>query len=278
MLTLSAADWHATLLPDQGATFARLAHAGRELLVPIPPGAPAIGPFRGAFLMAPWTNRLDGGRIAVGGVEHRMTINRPQEGTALHGLFRDLPFRVEHAAADHAILVCDLDHPPFRCVLRMEVRLAEAGLALRLALTNTGEVATPLGLGWHPFFARPAGTHLRLAAGTVFGRDARNLPVAPRPGTGIDSAALDGLDTHFAGWDGVAEITYPDGATLRLDADGAWRGNVQVFAPKDAGILCVEPVSHAPDAANRAEAAAFGAMHVVAPRDSLGCSLMIHWR
>jgi aldose 1-epimerase len=281
MLHLAAAGWHATLLPDQGAAFARLAHDGRELLVPIPSGGDPNAGFHGSFLMAPWTNRLDGGRIVVGGREWRMPINRPAEGNALHGLFRTRPWQVEQSTDDHAVLTCALDHPPFRCAARMEVALSAAGLSLTVALTNTGEAPTPIGHGWHPFFVRPRGTRLRLVARTVFGRDARGLAVAPRPTSGLEGAdeVLETLhDAHLAGWDGAAEITFPDGATLAMQAGGAWRGNVHVFAPRGAGILCVEPVSHAPDAANNPAAAAHGAMLLASPRESLIGSLLIHWR
>jgi aldose 1-epimerase len=280
MLTLAAADWEAVLLPDQGAAFASLTHAGRDILVPVAPGRDPNAGDHGAFLMAPWTNRLDGGRIAVAGREWRMPINRPDEGTSLHGLVRLRRWTVEAAAPDCAVLSCTLDHPPFRCALRMEVALSAAGLSLSLALTNTGAAPTPMGMGWHPFFPRPRGTRLRFAAATVFGRDARTLPVAPRPTAGIDGgdAVLENLDTHFAGWGGAAEIAWPDGGGIALRAEGAWRANLQVFAPPIRGILCVEPVSHAPDAANRAAAAAHGAMHLLAPDEQLHASLMIHWR
>jgi aldose 1-epimerase len=281
MLTLAAHGWEAVILPQRGATFARLAMAGRDLLVPIPPGDDAGTAWRGAFLMAPWTNRLDGGRFPAQGREWRMPLNRPDEGNALHGFLRELPWTVEDASPDAATLSCTLDHPPFRLAARLEVALSGPGFSLSLALTNTGEAETPVGMGWHPFFLRPAGTRLRLRARTIFGRDARNLAIGPRPTTGIDGAdaVLEGLhDAHLAGWDGAAEILLPDGHALVLRADGAWRGNAHLFAPRGRGFLCVEPVSHAPNAANDAAAAAHGAMHVLAPGDMLRASLMIHWR
>lgn len=279
MLTLAAHGWEATVLPEQGADIPRLAVAGRELLAPT--GASANPAWHGAFLMAPWTNRLAGGRIEVAGREWRMPIDRPEEGTAIHGLVRRLPWRVEDASAAAATLSCMVDQAPFRLEARLGVTLSEAGFLLSLALTNTGEAPTPMGMGWHPFFLRPAGTRLRLRAATVFGRDARGLAIGPRPTRGIDGAdaVLEGLhDAHLAGWDGAADIIFPDGHALSLRADGAWRGNAHVFAPRGHGFLCVEPVSHAPNAANDAAAAAHGAMHLLAPGDALRASLMIHWR
>jgi aldose 1-epimerase len=281
MLTLGAGGWEAVLLPDRGAAFLSLTHEGRDILLPLPPGSDPNSTWAGAFLMAPWTNRLDGGRIAVAGREWRMPLNRPHEGNALHGLVREARWAVEAASAGAATLACAVEHAPFRCAARLEVALSAAGLSLSLALENTGDVPTPMGMGWHPFFVRPPGTRLRLSARTIFGRDARNLAIGPRPTTGIDGAdaVLEGLhDAHLAGWDGAAEIGFADGSTLLLRAEGAWRGNVHLFAPRGYGFLCVEPVSHAPDAANRASSAAHGAMHLLAPRESLYASLMIHWR
>lgn len=276
MLTLGAGAWAATLLPDRGAAFATLTLAGADLLVPIPPGADPNAGFHGAFVMAPWTNRLDGGRFVLDGVAYRMPINRPAEDTSLHGLFRDRPWQVEGADDARAVLTGAIDHPPFRCAARMEVALDVSGLALALTLTNTGGRPTPLGIGWHPFFVRPPGGALRFAARTRFGRDGRGLPIDPRESPGHEGAPAEGLDAHFAGWDGVAEFTGPAGDSLLLEAAGDWRGNLQIFAP--AGIVCVEPSSHAPDAANRAAAAAHGPMHVVPPGGALRGSLRIHLR
>jgi aldose 1-epimerase len=279
MITLRAGAAEAIVLPDRGAAVARLLHQGRDLVVPVPAGADPNRGLHGAFLMAPWTNRLDGGRIVVGGVEHRMPVNRPDEGNALHGFLRELPWSVADSAADSLLLTCDFDHAPFRGTGRFAIRLAEDHLRLELRLTNTASAPTPMGIGWHPYFPRPDGTRLHARATTVFGRDPRNLPIAPRPSAGLagGQAVLDGLDTHFAGWDGAAALTWPDGRSLHLAASGAWATNLQVYAPRGTGVIAVEPVSHAPDAPNRATSAAHGALCSVAPQHALDSSLMIHW-
>lgn len=277
-MILGSSGWKAALLPQRGVAFASLTLDGRDVLKPVPDGADPNDGFHGAFLMAPWTNRLEDGRISVDGIEYRMPINRPAEGTALHGFLRDIAWTVEEAAADRATFACALHHAPFRCAARLAIALSPAGFSLAVSLTNTGDVVTPMGFGWHPWFARPAGTRLRFAATTIFGRDARNVATAPRAGNGLDGGddVLDGHDTHFAGWDGAAEIGWADGTRLAMRADGAWSRNLQVFAPPGGGVLCVEPVTHAPDAVNRGENAAHGAMHPLPPGATLDASLMIH--
>lgn len=277
-MILAAGDWRAELVPEAGVAFRSLTMAGQDVLRRIPAGADPNNGFHGAFIMAPWTNRLEDGRIAVGGVEYRMPINRPAEGNALHGFIRDLAWLAEEQDATRAAFTCALDHAPFRCAARLVVALSDAGLTFALSLTNTGDAPTPMGFGWHPWFARPAGTRLRFNATTVFGRDHRSISAGARPSAGLngDDAVLLGLDTHFAGWDGVATITWPDGTGITLRAEGAWARNLQVFAPQGGDVLCVEPVSHTPDAANRPANAVHGAMHVLAPGAALDASLMIH--
>jgi aldose 1-epimerase len=273
LLALAGGDWTATLLPGLGGAFASLAWQGHDVLMPLPLGADPTASFRGAFLMAPWANRLDGGRLPVMGTEYLVPINRPEDNTAIHGLSRDRPWSVAVAEPARAVLAQRIDTTeaglPWRYDARLEVTLDAGGASIALALTNLADAAAPFGAGWHPFFARPPGTRLRFHAATLFPRDARCLPVAAQPSQGIDGdeAAYGGLDTHFAGWDGLAELRRPD-FRLRLVASGALASNLQVFAPAASGgdgVLCVEPVSHLPDAPNRPELARFGPLAMLPP-------------
>lgn len=280
LLELAGGGWRATLLPEQGGAFATLSWEGRDVLAPLPTGADPNGSFGGAYTMAPWTNRLDGGRLPVAGIIHRLPINRPSDDTAIHGLVRDRPWMVEQVAASRCVLVQhfdgDVEGLPWHYVARLVVALGAAGASIGLSLGNTGAQPFPFGLGWHPFFLRPPGTGLRFHATALFARDARSLPVAVQPSGGIigEEAAYDGLDTHFAGWDGVAEILRPD-LRLRLEAQGAWAGNLHVFAPGGSNVVCLEPVSHVPDAPNRPEFAGFGPMAMLPPGASLDASLLL---
>ncbi len=281
-LRLEGGGWTAALLPGQGGAMASLTFRGREVLAPLPLGADPNASFCGAFIMAPWANRLDRGLLPVAGIEYHLPINHPQDGTAIHGLSREHPWGVEAASPGHAVLAQVIDAAslglglPWRYAARFELALRGSGVEIALRLTNAAGLPFPFGLGWHPYFARPPGTRLRFHAGARLTRDARGLPVAVQPGTGLDGeeATYDGLDTHFTGWDGVAEIIRPD-LRLRLEAEGAWARNLQIFAPGGGNVLCVEPVSHVPDAPNRPEFAPCGPLVMLPPGGVLWARLTL---
>jgi aldose 1-epimerase len=269
VLEITGGAWRAALLPERGGALAMLAHAGRDVLLPLPTGADPNDYWAGAFLMLPWSNRLDEGRLPYPGGVHHFPCNRVVERTALHGISREHPWRVEGAAPDRAVLVQDIDEAPYRYAARLEVVLDEA-FSLALTVRNRGAENMPFGTGWHPFFVRPTGTTLSFRATGTLARDDRNLPVATVPSRGVDGGedAYSGLDTHYTGWDGEARLSLAD-AAFTLRAEEAWSRNLQVFAPHGAPVICVEPVSHVPDVVNRPSFIPFGDMRHLAPGESM---------
>jgi aldose 1-epimerase len=264
-LTIAGAGWQAALAPGDGGGMTALRFEDRDILVPAPEGARLGGPF-GAFWMLPWANRLADGRLGP----HRLPVNRPQDGTAIHGLSRDRAWQVADLAAEGAILTQAADAPPYRYAARLATAIGAEGLILTLALTNTGDDPMPFGAGWHPWFVRPHGTRIAFRATHRCTHDPRGLPVAAAPCAGLEGGeeAVLGLDTHFAGWDGVARIAWP-GLALTIAATGALATNLQVYAPRERDVLCVEPSSHLPDVANRPALAGLGPMRVLAPGEIL---------
>lgn len=268
-MRLESGPWRAELLPEEGAAFAALEHAGRPVLAPLA-GRDPNATFAGAFWMLPWTNRIDGGSFPWAGATHVFPLTHPQEGNALHGLSRLAPWRVEERGADSAVLTQSLAHEPFDYVARLSVALGPEGLRLAMTVRHAGPSPCPVGFGWHPWFARPPGCAVRFAARSTFLGDARKLPVAAQDSPGLDGDELDwlGTDAHFAGWDGLAVLRRPD-MTLTLRAGGDWSRNLQFYAPADHPVLCLEPVSHVPDVINRPALARHGAMRVLAPGEAL---------
>jgi len=264
-MKLHHGDWQALICPEQGAAFARLQWRGRDVLVPTPEGARHPGSY-GAFWMLPWANRLDGGRIAG----HAMPINRTAAGTAIHGLARALPWEVTIAAPDQAVLQQRLTFAPFDYAAQLAVSLDADGVLIEMILRHEGAASAPYGMGWHPWFARSATTSLHLNATQRANHTVRGLPESLTPCTGIaaDEAGLIGLDNFFAGWDGSARLITPAG-TITLTATGDFAASVQVYAPPAQPVICVEPVSHMPDAPNRPALGAAAPMRVLAQGQSL---------
>ncbi len=265
-LRLSVAGWEAVLLPGKGGAIARLAWRGEDVLAPLPAGADPNETRAGAFWMIPWANRLDGGAL---GARHRFPVNRPIDGTAIHGLSRDHPWDAE-ATADGAVLTQDLALGPYAYTARVAIGFTEDALAIEMRVDNTGPAPMPFGIGWHPWFARRPGQRLRFAATERLLTDARMLPCGVEATAGLDApcATLIGTDAHFAGWDGSLELA---DATRRLTlrAAGAWAANLQVFLPPQAEAVCAEPMSHVPDAPNQPALARLGDMAMLAPGATL---------
>ena len=58
----------------------------------LPPGA-------AGQLLAPWPNRIDGGRYSVAGADYQLDLSEPANGNAIHGLTRWMPWAaVRHSA------------------------------------------------------------------------------------------------------------------------------------------------------------------------------------
>jgi aldose 1-epimerase len=264
-MKLHHGDWHALICPEQGAAFSILQWRGRDVLVPTPEGAHHPGSY-GAFWMLPWANRLDGGRIAG----QAMPINRAAEGTAIHGLARDWLWEVISAAPDQARLKQRVSVTPFCYTAQLVLSLDADGLLMEMECRHEGAAPAPYGMGWHPWFTRSAATSLHLNATQRANHTARGLPESFTPCTGIaaDEAGLIGLDNFFAGWDGVARLITPAG-TITLTATADFAAGVQVYAPPTQPVICVEPVSHMPDAPNRPALAAAAPMRLLAPGQSL---------
>ncbi|WP_235034974.1 aldose epimerase [Roseomonas sp. 18066] len=266
-LHLRAGRWSAHLLPGRGAAFERLDFAARPVLRPLD-GSDPNATRAGSFWMAPWTNRLDGGAFGEG---FRFPINRPDEGNALHGLVREHAWEVVDSSPGHAVLTQSLAAPPFDVAARLDIALTDDGVTLALTLRNKSSEPCPLGIGWHPWFHRPPGTRLDFAAQTQLATDARSLPIAAEP---ADTRHWLGQDRHFTGWNGTARFATPD-HMVTLEATGAWAHNLQLFAPLETPVLCLEPVSHPPNAINQA---GFGSMHLVQPGQALEGQINIQAR
>lgn len=232
--------------------------------------------WRGSVL-APWPNRVRGGRYTFAGREHQLDCNDTELGTALHGLVFDAVWQVERADDRHVRFAHELAPSggyPFALSLAVDYALtAEAGLDVTLTIANAGDGDAPVGVGFHPFFAVASGSladaELTVPADTWLRPADDGIPsdAVPVDGTPLDLRSatvvgdqqLDDAVGHLRrDGDRVAHVHLVDRSagrriTLRLEEGLDWlmifTGESDRIAPERRRTsIAIEPMSCPPDA------------------------------
>ena len=245
---------------DLGAGLARYElRDGTPLFRPAPENA--TDPFVLAnILLLPWSNRIGAGGFAFEGEHYALARNVAGEASPLHGSGFQQAWQVTHASATRAELELECDVPaPFRYTARASYELADGALTVTLAVANAAARALPYGLGVHPWLPRTRHTTLLLPASAAWLEDDAHLPtarvpIAARPDWDFSAQRplpAGWINNAFAGWPGHASIVWPE-RDLALDiAAGPNLSTCIVFSPgQDSDFVCVEPVTHLPNAHN----------------------------
>lgn len=226
---------------------------------------PCIGPADdpeelACCLLMPWSNRLYGGGFRWR--ERRVPISplRPVDPVPLHGDAWLARWQLERQGADDVTLVHDArDGEHFQYVGHVRYALKGSTLCVEMRVRHHGVAPMPYGLGLHPWFLRPPDTRIRFHSGGRWEPDAtrpprqlRLLSGDERPSFKLPKGLPDELIDHaYVDWDGKAEIHWPSrGLDVHMRADRAAQFLV-VYAPAPAAcadFVCLEPVTHAPDA------------------------------
>ncbi len=200
-------------------------------------------------VLAPWPNRLHGGRYTWDGVEHQVPLDKPAQGNALHGLVRFRAWRVadrsSNAGAEAVTMALRL-HPsppyPFCLDLTARYALTDEGLVVEHTATNVGAQAAPYALGTHPYITvggKLDQARLTVPAGTWLPTDEHQVPtgVEPVDGTAYDfrtARVLGSLELDHAfgdlqrGPDGLVRVRLEGERTVEVWADEGFRW-LQVF-------------------------------------------------
>jgi aldose 1-epimerase len=236
------------------------------------------------YLLAPWSNRIAGARFEFGGHVHQLEPDWP-DGTAIHGLVKDKPWRILDRSPFSARLAFDGDGLPypfaFACEARYEV--VDRSLVCDLAVRNTGEAPMPAGCGFHPFFrkrlwedeeclvlCRVAGRYPatgQIPTGPAAADAVTVRLAAPHP---LGRVELDDVFDGFAG----AAIGWPGAGVRAVFGASAALGHAVIYAPVREGtplpFFCLEPVSMVNDGFNALARGEPGTgVTVLAPGESL---------
>jgi aldose 1-epimerase len=278
LLTIAAGPIRVELLPEVGARLHRLQVFGNDLLrTPDDPAEHARDPFRwGAYVMAPWCNRIAADATEVEGRLVTVPSNFP-DGTAIHGQVYAARWGVE---SDGSLAITGGgDGWPwhYRCALR--VRLSGASLTIDQSLTNLADTPMPAGLGLHPWFRRPL--DLRIDAEVVLPSnidpDASVEPVAGSWDLRMIGPVPADLDaTWLAPGDPAVDLHWPEigvWAAMRVRSDAGVC--VCVASPSSLDAVAIEPQTHAPQGLRRFLLGEPGGLHAIVPGATMGLTTVL---
>lgn len=169
--------------------------AGEE----VPTGA------RGQVLY-PWPNRIGDGKWSFSERTAHPTIDDVQHATAIHGLVRWRPFRIDAVNQNRCVLSLLL-HPtpdyPFLSEISVAYHLGSLGLTVTTTVTNRDDIPIPFGVGFHPYLAVTTptieGSQLEVPAKAHIAVDERQLPmgeILPLAGSLLDFSRRKSLSGH----------------------------------------------------------------------------------
>jgi aldose 1-epimerase len=270
---IQAGDYRATVT-ELGAGLRDLCFRDRPAIAGYE--ADELPPAGAGQLLAPWPNRVDGGRYTFGGAEFQLALTEPARGNAIHGLTRWAAWTLVRQEPD-AVLLRSAPHGaqgyPFCVEIDAGYRLGDDGLHVTVTARNRGGRPAPYGTGSHPYLTVGApsvdGCQLSLPASRWLPMDERGIP-STAPASVDDSPydfrqpraigdtrldhALTGLDRGSDGraW---AHLAADGGAGTRVSL---WAGEgyrwLQVFTGDPLGpdrrrkALAVEPMTCPPNA------------------------------
>ncbi len=260
------------VITEVGATLRTYVQSG----VPVVEGFAADEVPAGAHgqILFPWPNRMGNERWAFSQRDAEPVVDDVAHRTAIHGLVRWRPFRVESVNQNRCVLSLLL-HPspsyPFVIELAIAYHLGSMGLTVTTTVTNRDEVPIPFGVGFHPYLAVTTptieGAELCVPARAFVDVDARQLPtgvILPLAGhprdfvrpKSVSGHELDVTYTELLRDDfGLATVSLVDreGGAVELSMDRNFP-YVQVYTGDDLPhgrrrtSVAVEPMTCPPDA------------------------------
>ncbi len=264
----------AIVLPEHGGRLHQLYVTAGEtehalLLSPDDPAEYSAQPhWGGSFVMAPWPNRIAGGRFRFDGRVWAVPIT--SGANAIHGLVAGAAWRVVARTARVVELLCELGESwPWPGSVWQRIELTDSALRHKHEVSSQRE-PLPARCRWPPWFRRdvadsravriaiPATRHYTLQDRLPTGETA-----APQGQASLDGRAPLGerrLDDCYAGLAGPSVIQW-DNLSLRMLVTSA-QPHVMVYTPAEA--VCIEPQTCAPNAFNLEERGITGSGFAIA--------------
>jgi len=288
-ICLISEGWEATI-SSVGASLRQLNWRGLDLCPP----APLVGDperFQGSVI-APWANRIAGGRYSFDGKTYQLDITEPERNNALHGFSGVKAWDVvagDDSSVSLETLTGDQPGYPWSIQLTVRYRLSDSGLEMQFSAMNLSDTRAPFGYAFHPYLKLPmssaADWKLESSANQVLLVDPdRLLPIEVSNVTGTEfdfrvskspwSGTLDNAFTELKSEDGRFSASLAD-KTHRIEMTWKDTSNwVQLHFPAGQGpereSVAIEPSTDFPNIFNSSEGP-----KVLAPEESFHSSVLI---
>ena len=243
-LRLSHQDMVCELRPDLGGCIAGLWLGGVPILRSTPGDELHSVRASGCYPLVPFSNRIAQAKLVWNGTSHPLVRNFNDEPHAIHGVGWQRPWTVLDQTDTSALLSYEHrpdSHWPFAFDVSQAFALQGHSLQISMSITNQSGQAAPVGLGWHPYFVKRAGSHVRFAATGLWEMGEDKLPTLRRAAPVLDTDCLDlRIDNCFDGWDGRAQLS---DALLHTRIEANLQ-HLVVYTHADLDVVAIEPVSN----------------------------------
>jgi aldose 1-epimerase len=291
-IELAAEGVEATVATEGGAIWRFLARtdgASSPLMRLPAPGRDRHALGAACFPLVPFGNRVAGNRFAFADRAYELTPNVAGEAHYLHGDGWLSDWSILDRGPDRLLL--ELRHAlsgsPYVYQARQEFLLSSRSLLLTLEATNLGDAALPFGLGWHPYFPLTDGTTLRAPAVSYWTERAdwlpgENIAIPPELDFAVAKSPPRAWTNHgFEGWDGSAEIIWPERRLGLAIETEPLLARYYLFLPDPVfdptyrnDFFCFEPMSHS---ANGHNLSSGGGLTILRPGETMRRSVRFTW-
>ena len=211
-----------------------------------------------SFPLVPFSNRIRDGKFSFQGKAVTLPLNFGDHPHVIHGHGWQNGWSVENRSITSLELSYqhNADDWPWSYGARQVFSLTETALTIEISVANSSDSDMPVGLGLHPYFPRTPGATITADVQQMWQVDEEVMPLElvtveapadPRSGLDVNSVVL---DNGFTGWDGRAEISWPERDRKLVMTASGQMDQLVIFTPPGEDFFCVEPVSHGTDAVN----------------------------
>lgn len=198
----------------------------------------------GSYPLVPFSNRVGHASLLWQGTDHPLVKNFEPEPHAIHGVGWERPWEVLDSSDTFALL--SYEHRadtswPFDFDSSQAFKISADALEMTLSITNQSVVSAPVGLGWHPYFARRPGSKVTFSAEGRWEMGDDKLPTHRDTTAGLDAdCSTLTVDHCFDGWRGYLHLR---DALLHTRVSSNLTRLV-VYAKPERDNIAIEPVSH----------------------------------